>query len=51
MQEGTMPKEINSSQKSNKRSMAETIRRETKWEGQQKAKGCTTRRNQQKGDN
>jgi hypothetical protein len=50
MQDGTMPKEIKSSQKSNKRLMARTITGETKREGQRKAKGCTTHWNQKKGE-
>ncbi len=37
-------------QKSNKRSMAKIITRETKKEGQRRAKGCTTRKNQKKGE-
>ncbi len=37
--------QLNRSQKSNKRLMAKTITRETKKEGQRKAKRCTTRRN------
>jgi hypothetical protein len=37
-------------QKSNKRSMVRIITRETKKESQRRAKRCTTRKNQKKGE-